>query len=32
MDGFEASYGLTRQQMTDFEAVAGDVEREGGDI
>jgi hypothetical protein len=32
MDGFEASYGLTRQQMTDFEAVADAVEREGGDI
>jgi hypothetical protein len=27
MDGFEASYGLTRQQMTDFD-VADAVERE----
>jgi hypothetical protein len=32
MDGFEASYGLTRQQMTDFEAVADAAEREGGGI
>ena len=30
MDGFEASYRLTRQQMMDFEAVADAVE--GGDI
>ncbi len=31
-DGFEASYGLTGQQVTDFAAAADAVEREGGDI
>ncbi len=31
-DGFEASFGLTRQQMTAFDAAADAVEHRGADV
>ncbi len=31
-DGFEVSFGLTRQQMTLFSGTMGDIERMGSDV